>query len=220
MRVAILAALALLATSCGSSGNLLGEYPPTGQLLAVTVMVPQHGESVRMRTFSDDFQRGRTPGTADLGQWERYRALQDQLDETLQRMDTSGLIGYYASEQGKQRLEVVPTDVADEAGLVLDVKLRTFDAEVAQSRNYAWVDATGEARLIDGATGRVVWRMPLNTAPRRTAELQNPAVRVTLTSPADLVEQELVSAVDRLCEALAQYIVRQLERDYQDAGAS
>lgn len=218
MRIAILTAIALLTAACGSSGNLLDEYPSTGQTLAMTVTVPKHGERVRLASFSDDFQRTRTPGTDDLKQWEKYLALQDQLDETLQRMDTARLMSQYALDQSGQRLEVVPTDVPDEAALVLDITLRTFDAEVAQSRNYAWIDATGEARLIDQPTGRIVWRMPLNTAPRRTAEMQNPAVRVMLTSTPARVHEELVSAVDRLCKTFAQYIVRQLERDYQAAG--
>ncbi|MEM6646603.1 MAG: hypothetical protein AAF730_10155 [Bacteroidota bacterium] len=222
MRIATITAVALLLTSCGSSGNLLDQYPLDNQTLAVVVTVPESpvGRAVKADSWSDSHEPARVPVTNPVVSRREHIQLQDQLDEALLRIDTAQLLSLYALEQSAQLLDVETTEVAEEAGLVLDVKLRLLDAEAAQSRAHIWMDATGEARLIDRATGRIVWHMPLNTTPRRTTDMQNPAVSVLLTDASTRTDEELISLLDRLCDVFAQYIVRQLERDYEAAASS
>ncbi|GAB5518388.1 MAG: hypothetical protein RhofKO_06390 [Rhodothermales bacterium] len=141
--------------------------------------------------------------------------MQDQLDSTLLRIDAASVIADYAIAQSEALLEVETMYDPEAAGLVLDVKLRVLDVEAGQSRGHAWLDAVGEARLMDTETGRVVWHMPLNTTPRRQQDVQNPAVGIPFTATPTRTEEELFSIVNRLCDALAQHIVRQLQIDYQ-----
>ncbi len=218
----LIVAAVLPAVAC-SPDHHLAEYDFTGGSLAVVAIAPPRAE-----VFSDmDLRVDRSDplGTVLRAGTEiaREMSLEDfrlRLDSAANRVDVSGRMADRTLGDAARYLRARPVESASDADFELELRIRRYGIRADGWRSGAYFSLEGDMLLLDGATGRIIWRTNVRASdPVRpgAVDSDSPALTNVVTAVAlsrmstGEIEQALVSLADFSADALGRAFARALD---------
>ncbi|HEX7090542.1 MAG TPA: hypothetical protein VF192_10450 [Longimicrobiales bacterium] len=224
-RSASLIALAVLTLSACSNKQRLGEYDFRGRTLAVVTIAPPHpdvfsGASLGRVDPDDAVGLLLRAGTEAVREVSAYR-VREKLERAAREVDVSGRMSARVLENGARHLRARP--VADpRPDYELEVRVRRYGIVAASWTEDAYFSIDAVVTLLDGATGRRIWRTDVYAHDPVLATVVGVGDRsvtnvLTAARLAALSEEEIRRAFESLADFAADAVVAELARALDDA---
>lgn len=220
----VAAALVLTVPGC-SNKQRLGEYDYRGRTLAVVTIAPPHPEVFSGASFArvdpnDPIGLVLRAGSEAAREVSASRA-REKLDRVARDVDVSGRMSGRTLENAARHLRAVP--VTDpRADYELEVRIRHYGIVAASWTEDAYFTLDATVTLLDGATGRRIWRTdvrardPVQVAVVGVGDRSVTNV-ITAARLAGMSEDEIRRALESLADFAADAVVSSLARGLDDA---
>jgi hypothetical protein len=217
--------LALVVFTACSSRQRLHEYDYRNRTLAVTTIAPAHPD-----VFSGlriDFDRSRVlesivRTSSNVAREAAALRMQARLDSAAARVDVSGRLGTRVLQGASRHLRTTPVRDARRADYELEILVRSYGLVASSWHSQAYFTIDCEVRLLDGATGRRIWKQDVHAT-----DIVRPAVfgrtgrnisgAVTAIALANMSAAEIERALAGLSDFAGDFLVRELAESLDDA---
>ncbi len=221
-RLALLAALVVLATGCGPS-NRLREVELAGRRVAIVAAIPPHPR----------VQAG-SPGEAGINPYDpvgsvlrvstaarkrrEARRAQTRLDSVVARVDVADQIARRVLVRSANVLRIIPADRPDASDFILDLRVADYALVADSFEGDTYFILVGDLILRDAATGSEMWRGDIRERTVLDGSFFGlPAAIgnvVTGRALASLTPEQMEAGLTRLADLTATRVAERLERDY------
>lgn len=223
--VTLVAALAALTLAACSNKQRLGEYDYRGRTLAVATIAPPHPEVFSGASFAhvdadDPIELVLRAGSEAVREVSAQKA-REKLDRVARDVDVSGRMSGRMLENAARHLRAVP--VTDpRADYELEVRIRQYGIVAASWTADAYFTLDATVTLLDGATGRRIWRTNVRARdPVRVAVVgvgdRSVTNVITAARLAGMSDDEIRRALESLADFAADAVVTSLARGLDDA---
>lgn len=224
-RAAVLPLLALAGFSACGHGHHLGDYDFAGRTVAVTYFPAPPPE---LRTGGHGDVQGEDALSTVLNAGSRIvreveaRRARARLDSAATRVDLAGRMAERTLERASRYLGARPVEDAAAADFLLEVDIRSAGIDVGADRAYLFV--SGEAILLDRATGAEVWDQDVKGYDPLTPDVGGggivPEGVLTAGALSTLSVDEFQRILERLTDYTADRIARELREELRDVRRS
>jgi hypothetical protein len=196
--------LAVLASGACSSKQRLGQYDFRGRTLGAVTIGPAHPEVLAGLSVS---RRGEDPletilrVSTELAREAQAQLARPRLAEAATRVDVRGRIEERTLDHAARHLRATPARGVTAVDFELEVRIRRYGIVAASWSSPAYFLLDAEMMLLDGATGRRVWK---------THVQERQAVQPFAYAGGDRVVTNAVTAV-----ALAMMSTAEIERQLE-----
>ena len=224
LRPAALTLLALVLAGC-SSKQRLGEYDYRNRTLAVTTIAPAHPDVFSGLRVDVDESRPIETIVRTGGNVAREAAAlktRARLDSAAARVSVSDRLGARLLQGANRHLRTTAVRNARTADYELEVVVRNYGLAASSWSSQAYFVINADVRLLDGATGRRIWKTDVRaTDPVRPVvfgrEGRTVSGVVTAIALANMSSLEIQRALGGLADFAADFLVRRLAESLDDA---
>lgn len=207
---------------CASS-NRLGSYQYRDHTLAVITSIPPRPDVFTENFFFIDTDRPLqmvlNAGSAIVKEVEAEKA-RERLDEAMRYVDVSHRVGDRVLDRSALYLRAQAHPNARNADYVLEVRINEYGIEAESWHANAFFSISAEVILIDGFSGRRIWRTGVEErdpiSPRLFAGRTAYNV-VTAQALSRLSVDDMIVALEELSDYAADKIIYKLQRDLDRA---
>ena len=220
-------ALLLLAATLAacSSKQRLHEYDFRNRTLAVTTIAPAHPDV--FSSLRVDIDESRPLETivrtgANVAREAAALKIQARLDSAARRATVSERLGARVLQGAARHLRTTPVADARSADYELEIVVNSYGLVASSWSSQAYFVINADIRLLDGATGRRIWKTDVRaTDPVRPVVLGREGRTiggiVTAAALANLSAREIQRALEGLSDFAGDFLVRQLAESLDDA---
>jgi hypothetical protein len=211
--------LALFAGTACSSKQRLREYDFRGRSLGLVTFGPAHPEvlgGMALRVDADDPLESLVRIGSEAAREVQAQRVRPKLTEAASRVDVRGRIGQRTLEHGARHLRATPVAGTHAVDYELEIRIRRYGIVAASWTAPAYFLVDAEMTLLDGGTGRRIWRTRLRqrdpVQPFAVAGNRNVTNVVTAVALANMSTQEIERALELLADYAADHMVARLAR--------
>lgn len=221
LALAGLAGVTLAAWGC-SSNQRLAQYDFRNRTMGVATIAPPYPEVLSEMHVSMDAQHpvlSILKAGAEVAREVSVRDFETRLDSAAQKVNVSDRMGERVLRNGARQLRAVPVADSLNPDYELEIRVRHYGITASSWTSAAYFMIDADLRLLDGATGRRIWKAHVRATepvrstsvdvdPRYDRSVGNVITAVALARmPTDEIERALETladfAADRLVGKLA-----------------
>lgn len=221
--VALAACLAIVA-GC-SNKQRLGQYDFRNRTLAVATVAPAHADVFsglyldvdRSRPIESILRVG--SGVARQVAVEGARA---RVDSAAAAVDVGERMGARVLEGASRHLRTTPIADGRRADYELEIRVENYGIVASSWSSQAYFQIDADLWLLDGATGRRIWKSDVHATDRVSPTIVGPDARVvagvvTAWTIANMSAAEIQVVLESLSDFAADYLVEELAHSLDDA---
>jgi hypothetical protein len=210
---------AVSATGC-SSKQRLGQYDFRGRTLAVVTIGPSHPEmlgGLSFRVDADNPLETLIRAGSEVAREAQAQRARPKLAEAARRVDVRTRIGERTLEHTARHLRAEPVPGGRAVDYELEIRIRRYGIVAASWTSPAHFLVDAEMMLLDGATGRRIWKTTLRqrdpVQPFAFAQGdRNVTNVVTAIALASMSTEEMERSLELLAEYASDRMVTRLTR--------
>lgn len=221
LALAGLAGVTLAAWGC-SSNQRLAQYDFRNRTMGVATIAPPYPEVLSEMHVAMDAQHpvlSLLKAGAEVAREVSVRDFETRLDSAAQKVNVSDRMGERVLRNGARQLRAVPVADSLNPDYELEIRVRHYGITASSWTSAAYFMIDADLRLLDGSTGRRIWKAhvratepvrstSVNVDPRYDRSVGNVITAVALSRmSSDEIERALETladfAADRLVDKLA-----------------
>jgi hypothetical protein len=210
--------LTFIATVGCSSKQRLGEYQFRGKTLGIVTFGAAHPEvfgGLSLGVDVDNPVEALVRIGSEAAREVQVQRVRPRMREAAARVDVKARIGERTLQHGARHLRAVPVTHADAVDYEIEVRIRRYGIVAASWTSPAHFLIDAELALLDGSTGRRIWRTRLQerdpVQPFAVGH-RNVTNVVTAVALANMSTEEMERAFELLADYAADHMVARLAR--------
>lgn len=221
VHVAVLAALAVstLLAACGNKQRL-GQYDFRGRSLSVVTMAPPYPEVFGGARFQVDADRPIETlirASSEIAREASAARLRPKLDSAAMNVDVAHRLSDRTLQNSARHLRAIPMADVRNPDYELEIRIRNYGITATSWSAGAYYTVTADMLLMDGRTGRRIWKTSLRARdPVRPSAIgigdRSVTNVMTAFALASLSTEEVERALEGLADFASDALVAELAR--------
>ncbi|MEJ2217008.1 MAG: hypothetical protein P8099_10375 [Gemmatimonadota bacterium] len=212
---------AMSTLSACSNNQRLAQYDFRNRTLGVATIAPPYPEVLSEMHLGVDTKNpvlSLLKAGAEVAREVSVRDFETRLDSAAKNVDVSGRMGDRVLKNGARQLRAVPVPDTSHPDYELEIRVRHYGITASSWASAAYFMIDADLRLLDGATGRRIWKARVRaTEPVRSTSVdvdsrydRSVGNVITAVTLARMSTDEIQRALETLADFAADHLVGKL----------